>query len=118
MARVSGRDADGRTLKSYGVLRDITQRRKAEESLRRSYAEIERLKDLLQAETDYLRGEVRAIGERGEIDGKSPAIARVLHQVEQVSPTDSTVLIQRRDRHGQGARRPGHPPAQPPPRAT
>ncbi len=94
MARVSGRDADGRTLKSYGVLRDVTQRRKAEESLRRSYEEIERLKDLLQAETDYLRGEVRAIGERGEIDGKSPAIARVLHEVEQVSRTDSTVLIQ------------------------
>ncbi len=94
VARVLRRDSDGCTLKSYGVLRDFTERRKAEESLRRSYEEIERLKDLLQAETDYLRGEVRAIGERGEIDGKSPAIARVLHEVEQVSRTDSTVLIQ------------------------
>ena len=94
VARVLRRDSDGGTLKSYGVLRDVTESRRAEESLRRSYAEVERLKDLLQAETDYLRGEVRAIGERGEIDGKSPAIARVLHEVEQVSRTDSTVLIQ------------------------
>jgi PAS domain S-box-containing protein len=93
MARVSSRDASGRTLKSYGVLRDVTERREAEESLRRSYEEIERLKDRLQAESDYLKAEISVIGERGEITGHSSAIERVLRQVQQVAPTDSLVLV-------------------------
>ena len=53
-ARVSGRDATGRTIRSYGVLRDITERRRAELALQQSFAEIERLKNRLQAESEYL----------------------------------------------------------------
>jgi PAS domain-containing protein len=48
-AGVARRDASGRAVATYGVLRDITERRTREETLRQSLAEIERLKDRLQA---------------------------------------------------------------------
>ena len=93
MGRVAKRDASGRTLKSYGVLRDITERKRAEEALRRSYEEIERLKDKLQAESDFLKAEIRVVLDQGEITGESPAIKKVLREAAQVAPTDSSVLI-------------------------
>ena len=37
MGRVARRDATGRTLQSYGVFRDITARKRAEEALRQSF---------------------------------------------------------------------------------
>ncbi len=93
VGRVSSRDADGRALKSSGALRDVTQRREAVESLRRSYEEIERLKDRLQAETDYLRAEIHVVQEQNEITGQSAVVRKLLRQVEQVAPTDSSVLV-------------------------
>ncbi len=93
MARVSGRDAAGRTVRSYGVLRDVTEKKLAEEVLRRSYEEIERLKDRLQAERDYLKAEITVVGARGELTGRTAVIERVLRQVQQVAPTDSLVLV-------------------------
>ncbi|MDQ1346706.1 MAG: formate hydrogenlyase transcriptional activator, partial [Acidobacteriota bacterium] len=48
----------------------------------------------LQAETDYLRAEVRESHAQSEITGQSPAIRNVLRRVEQVGPTDSSVLVQ------------------------
>ncbi len=80
-------------IRTYGVFRDVTERRQREEALRQSYAEIERLKDKLQAESDYLKAEIRVTQARGELTGKSAAILHVLRQIEQVAPTDSTVLV-------------------------
>jgi formate hydrogenlyase transcriptional activator len=93
VARVDRRDAAGRAVRTFGVLRDITERRQREEALRESYAEIERLKDRLQAESDYLKAEIRVVQPPGELTGKSAAIQEVLHLVEQVAPTDSSVLV-------------------------
>ncbi len=93
LAGVAGRDAAGRALRTYGVLRDITERRQAEEALRQSYAEIERLKDRLQAESDYLKAEIKVVHAHGEVTGQSAAIRKVLRLVEQVAPTDSSVLV-------------------------
>ena len=93
MACVATRDAAGRAVKSFGVLRDITERRRSEEALRQSYAEITLLKDRLQAESDYLKAEIRVIHPHGEVTGQSPAIKQVLHLVEQVAPTGSSVLV-------------------------
>jgi formate hydrogenlyase transcriptional activator len=90
---VSKRDATGRTVKSFGVLRDITERRRKEEVLRQSHAEITLLKERLQAESDYLKAEIRVIHPHGEITGHSPAIKQVMHLVEQVAPTGSSVLV-------------------------
>jgi formate hydrogenlyase transcriptional activator len=93
LAGVAARDGSGRAVRTYGVLRDITTRRQAEEALQQSYAEIERLKDRLQAESDYLRAEIGVAYAHAEIIGQSAAVTRVLRLVEQVAPTDSSVLV-------------------------
>ena len=93
VAAAGSRDSTGRAVRMYGVLRDITERRQREEALRQSHAEVERLKDKLQAESDYLKAEIRVTQARGELTGKSAAILNVLRQIEQVAPTDSTVLV-------------------------
>ena len=93
VARVTRRDETGWVVRTFGVLRDITERRKREEALRQSLAEIERLKDRLQAESDYLKAEIRVVRQQGEVTGQSPAIQKVLRLAEQVAPTDSSVLV-------------------------
>ncbi len=93
LAGVAARDDAGRAVRTYGVLRDITERRRGEEALRQSYAEIERLKDRLQAESEYLKEEIRVVHSQGEVTGQSAVIRKVLRLVEQVAPTDSSVLI-------------------------
>jgi formate hydrogenlyase transcriptional activator len=72
---------------------NITERKLAEEALGRSYLEIKQLKEKLQAETDYLRTEIKISQAHGEIIGESQAIKRVLQQVEQVAPVECSVLI-------------------------
>ena len=93
LACVAARDAAGRAVRTYGVLRDITTRKQAEEALRQSYAEIEQLKDRLQAESDYLKAEIGVVLAHHEVTGQSAVIRKVLRQVEQVAPTESSVLI-------------------------
>lgn len=58
-----------------------------------SYQEIASLKARLEKENVYLREELRADHNFEEIVGSSPALLKALHAVEQVAPTDSTVLI-------------------------
>ncbi len=58
-----------------------------------SYQEIAGLKARLERENVYLREELRTEHNFEEIVGNSPALLRVLNAVEQVAPTDSTVLI-------------------------
>jgi Nif-specific regulatory protein len=64
------------------------------EALRHALAEVERLKNRLQAENVYLQEEITTTHHCGEIIGQSLALQEVLRQVEQVAPTDATVLIQ------------------------
>ena len=64
------------------------------EALRQALAEVERLKNRLQAENVYLQEEITTTHHCGEIIGQSRALQEVLRQVEQVAPTDATVLIQ------------------------
>ncbi len=58
-----------------------------------SYDEIANLKGRLEKENVYLREELRAEHNFEEIVGNSPALLKVLRDVEQVAPTDSTVLV-------------------------
>jgi len=69
------------------------ERLKAEERLRAALAEVETLKNRLQAENVYLQEEIRGEHNFVEMVGSSPALLATLRQVEQVAPTDSTVLI-------------------------
>ncbi len=65
-----------------GVIRDLTQKREAEEALRRS-----------EQENRYLEEELITTHQFDEIVGESSGLKRVLKQVEDVAPTDATVLI-------------------------
>jgi formate hydrogenlyase transcriptional activator len=64
------------------------------EALRQALAEVERLKNRLQAENVYLQEELTTVHHCGEFIGNSNALHEVLRRVEQVAPTDATVLIQ------------------------
>ena len=59
----------------------------------KSYEEIATLKARLEKENVYLQEEIRTEHNFEEIVGNSPALLAVLRKVEQVAPTDSTVLI-------------------------
>jgi len=58
-----------------------------------AYQKISELKDQLAQEKLYLEDEIRGELNFAEIVGNSPALHRVLKEVETVAPTDSTVLI-------------------------
>ena len=64
------------------ILRDVNERHNAKLELQK-----------LQNEIVYLQEEIRAEHNFGEIVGNSPALLAVLREVEQIAPTDSTVLI-------------------------
>ena len=76
-----------------GVTIDITERKQMEGQLQARLREIEALKQQLEHENIYLREEVKHLFSREEIVGRSGAMRQVLAQLEQVAPTDSTVLI-------------------------
>jgi formate hydrogenlyase transcriptional activator len=69
------------------------ERLRAEERLRGALAEVEALKNRLHAENAYLQEEIRGEHNFVEMVGSSPALLAALRQVEQVAPTDSTVLV-------------------------
>ncbi|MDP3595641.1 MAG: sigma 54-interacting transcriptional regulator [Nitrospirota bacterium] len=57
------------------------------------FTEVQQLTDRLQAENLYLREEIKLEHNFEEIIGESQNIKAVLRSIEQVAPTDSTVLI-------------------------
>ncbi|MCG6967288.1 MAG: sigma 54-interacting transcriptional regulator [Chromatiaceae bacterium] len=75
------------------AFRDVTQRKRQEHQLRDALGEVERLRDRLQAENAYLQAEVKNEGRFDSIVGESPALKNLLEQVDQVAPTNSSVLI-------------------------
>jgi transcriptional regulator with GAF, ATPase, and Fis domain len=58
-----------------------------------AFEEIAFLKERLEEENTYLREEVSAVQGPGDIVGSSPALKKVLQQIELVAPTDATVLV-------------------------
>ena len=72
---------------------DVTELEEAKAALERSLREVSELKERLEAENVVLQQEVRHAHGFGEIVGTSPALGRVLAQVEQVAPTDAPVLL-------------------------
>ncbi|SMG67321.1 Fis family transcriptional regulator [methanotrophic bacterial endosymbiont of Bathymodiolus sp.] len=75
------------------VFRDITERKLAEQKLNQALTEIKQLKNRLQAENSYLQEKISLNHKFEEILGQSQSLKTVLRQVEQVAPTDTTVLI-------------------------
>jgi formate hydrogenlyase transcriptional activator len=86
-------DAEGRPYRMVGFTADITQRKVAEAALEHAFEEIKTLKDRLHKENIALREDIARSSMFEEIVGSSPALNKVLAQVEKVASTDSTVLI-------------------------
>jgi formate hydrogenlyase transcriptional activator len=59
----------------------------------RAFEEIAALRARLQAENIYLQEEIHSEHNYSEIVGRSPVLLGLLSQIEQVAPTDTTVLI-------------------------
>jgi transcriptional regulator with GAF, ATPase, and Fis domain len=76
------------------LLQEIEDRKQTANSLREALTIIKQLKDQLHEENVYLRQEINLTHSHKDIVGNSEAIRTVLRQIEQVAPTDSTVLIQ------------------------
>jgi PAS domain S-box-containing protein len=77
-----------------GVSIDITARKEMEDRLRDQLNEIEQLKLKLEQENIFLRDEILLQHPHDEIVGRSAAMKKVLAQVEQVTGTEATVLLQ------------------------
>ncbi|MHC1730288.1 MAG: sigma 54-interacting transcriptional regulator [Syntrophobacteraceae bacterium] len=86
-------DANGDIARVVHTVKDITERKTMEEQLQSRLREIDKLKKQLEQENISLREEVKFLSPHSEIVAKSPEMQQVMFQVEQVAPTDSTVLI-------------------------
>jgi PAS domain S-box-containing protein len=90
--RLSRLDLGGRRL-LLSLTRDITDRKRAEEELRKAFREITELKNRLEEENVYLREEIEVRYRHEEMVGESLAIKKVLHEAEKVAKEDTCVLI-------------------------
>jgi transcriptional regulator with GAF, ATPase, and Fis domain len=72
---------------------EIDERTRAEAALQQALVDVAQLQEQLQAENVYLQQEIQSEHAFEEIIGRSQHLLEVLHQVEQVAPTEATVLI-------------------------
>lgn len=75
------------------LARDITERKKVEQELKKHLAEIESLTERLKDENILLKKDAMLLHGHDQIIGKSPIMLEVLKAVKQVAPTEATVLI-------------------------
>ena len=76
-----------------GSIGNALARKRADEELRRALAEVERLRDQLKDENDYLRREVTTLQGSSLIVGASQALRHALDQASKVASTPATVLL-------------------------
>ena len=72
---------------------NVLERKRADERLRQTLEEVQRLQSRLQVENVYLREQLRREDGHAHIVGGSEGILKMLAQARRVAPTDSTVLI-------------------------
>lgn len=75
------------------VFANALTRKNADEKLQKAYIEIRELRDRIESENQYLRQEIETEHRHSAVVGEGAAIRNVLRRIEQVSPTDATVLI-------------------------
>jgi PAS domain S-box-containing protein len=93
MSSIAHRDSRGNVDRLLVASKDVTERKRVERQLRQTLAENARLREELEQERDYLREEVNIAMNMGRIVGTSPALRRMLKQVEAVAGTPATVLL-------------------------
>ena len=82
---------DKPVLMGFGI--DITERKKTEHQLRDALMEVEALRNQLEADCTYLGEEIKLMHDYNNIIGESEVFKYVLFSLEQIAPTDTTVLI-------------------------
>lgn len=93
MSSRTERDAHQAIIRTFVASKDVTDRNRAEASLKLAYEEIARLKEELERERDYLREEVRVSMNFGRFVGGSPALSAMLARIDAVADTPANVLI-------------------------
>jgi PAS domain S-box-containing protein len=84
---------EGEFLGFIGSCIDITDRKRAEESIKKAHAELNELQNQLKAENIVLQEEIRSAHPINSMIGQSKALQYVQFKIQQVAQTDSTVLI-------------------------
>jgi PAS domain S-box-containing protein len=87
------RSKNNRIIAYHVIIRDITDKKRSDEALQKAHAEVKILKNRLQAENIYLQEEIKLEHNFDQIISRSASLKKLLHKVEQVAATDSTVLI-------------------------
>jgi len=82
---------DKSVLMGFGI--DISERKQAEKRLRTVLAEMKVLQNRLKAECTYLSEEIKLVHDYRHIIGESAVMKYVLYSIEQIAPTDTTVLV-------------------------
>jgi len=59
----------------------------------KAFSEIQELKDQIEGENRYLREVIKGSDRHRQLIGKSPLFMKTLSMIDQIAPTDSTVLI-------------------------
>ncbi|MBC7898856.1 MAG: sigma 54-interacting transcriptional regulator [Saprospiraceae bacterium] len=85
--------SNGEFVGFVGCVVDIADLKATEQSLKVAFEQINQLKNELHQENIYLREEIKLVHNFDEIIGHSDALKYVLFKIEQVAPTDATVLI-------------------------
>jgi PAS domain S-box-containing protein len=85
-------DGDAAGLLTIGA--DVTEQLQAQAGLESALEDISALREQLERENIYLRDEIRSASGFDEIIGTSDALKYVLHRIEQVADSDTTVLIE------------------------
>jgi len=80
-------------IRNEELSREVSERKRAEKELQDALTEVEGLKGRLEKENIYLQEEIKNGHNFEEIIGSSEALDKVLAKVEQVTATDTTVLI-------------------------
>ena len=84
---------EGEIIGAVIVFQDVSEIKQIEAKLTHALNEIHQLKERIQAENIYLQEQINLNHDFEDILGQSQSLKTVLHQVEQVAPTDTTVLI-------------------------
>jgi len=82
---------DKPVLMGFGI--DISDQKKAQQQLRDALTEVEALRNQLEADCTYLGEEIKLMHDYRNIIGESEVFKYVLFSLEQIAPTDTTVLI-------------------------
>jgi PAS domain S-box-containing protein len=78
---------------SCSFIKDMTQHFQTQDALQQALDQVQMLKERLEAENIYLMNEIKLSHNFEEILTGNPIFMKALQQVEQVAPTDASVLI-------------------------